>query len=161
MKKYLFFVLFLTAAVLLNAASEVTILNVSYDPTRELYQEYNLAFAKYWKGKTGRPFRSVSRTEDRANSRSVIDGLQADVVTLALACDIDQIAKGPGNTRVASVYRSQRPYTSTIVFLVRKKAEGHQRLEDLIRSGISVITQSQNIGWRALELSGCLGMRAQ
>ncbi len=144
MKKYIFLAIFFGAAVFLNAAQEVTILNVSYDPTRELYQDYNQAFAKYWKGKTGQ---SVVINQSHGGSgkqaRSVIDGLQADVVTLALAYDIDAIAKAglikpDWQKRLA---QNSCPYTSTIVFLVRKgNPKGIKDWPDLVRSGVSVIT---------------------
>jgi sulfate/thiosulfate-binding protein len=108
------------------AAASVSILNVSYDPTRELYQEYNSAFARYWKGKTGD---DVSIKQSHGGSgkqaRAVIDGLEADVVTLALAYDIDAIAQESKNKLLASDWQKRlphnsSPYTSTIVFLVRK-----------------------------------------
>src|SRR5260221_9132182 len=118
----------LTTATLLGAslaqAAEVTLLNVSYDPTRELYVDYNAAFAKYWKAKTGQDVKiNQSHGGSGKQARSVIDGLAADVVTLALAADVDAIAtKGkllPINweTRLPN---NSAPYTSTIVFLVRK-----------------------------------------
>src|SRR5688572_4166106 len=101
-------------------AASVTLLNVSYDPTRELYTDYNAAFAKYWKAKTGQDVKiNQSHGGSGKQARSVIDGLPADVVTLALAGDVDAIAtKGkrlPLNwqTRLAS---NSAPYTSTIVF---------------------------------------------
>src|SRR5580704_10187125 len=123
----------------------VTILNVSYDPTRELYDDYNATFAKYWKAKTGQ---SVTVQESNGGSgkqaRAVIDGLQADVVTLALAYDIDAIADKakllPANWQTRLPNRST-PYTSTIVFLVREGNPKHIRnWDDLVRPGVSVIT---------------------
>jgi sulfate transport system substrate-binding protein len=123
----------------------VTILNVSYDPTRELYDDYNATFAKYWKAKTGQ---SVTVQESNGGSgkqaRAVIDGLQADVVTLALAYDIDAIADKakllPANWQTRLPNRST-PYTSTIVFLVRQGNPKHIRdWNDLVKPGVSVIT---------------------
>ena len=139
----------LLAALALGAgpvlAAQVTLLNVSYDPTRELYEQYNKAFASYWKGKTGD---TVTVRQSHGGSgkqaRSVIDGLEADVVTLALAGDIDAIAKNakllPENWQKRLADNST-PYTSTIVFLVRKG--NPKRLldwNDLVRPGVSVIT---------------------
>lgn len=126
------------------ANQDITLLNVSYDPTRELYEEYNQAFAKYWKAKTGQ---NVSVNQSHGGSgkqaRSVIDGLQADVVTLALAYDVDAIAKAGliksgWQSRLAN---NSCPYTSTIVFLVRKgNPKGIKDWGDLARPGVSVIT---------------------
>jgi sulfate/thiosulfate transport system substrate-binding protein len=123
----------------------VTLLNVSYDPTRELYEEYNKAFATYWKGKTGQDVTvRQSHGGSGKQARSVIDGLGADVVTLALAYDIDQIADKAGllppnwQTRLPD---NSSPYTSTIVLLVRKG--NPKRIKDwgdLARPGVSVIT---------------------
>jgi len=126
-------------------AGSVDLLNVSYDPTRELYQDYNKEFSKFWKGKTGN---SVVVKQSHGGSgkqaRSVLDGLQADVVTLALAYDINELAgKGhllPTNWQ-ARLPHNSTPYTSTIVFLVRKGNPKHIRTwDDLIRPGVSVIT---------------------
>ena len=126
-------------------AADVTLLNVSYDPTRELYVAYNAAFAKYWKGKTGQDVEiRQSHGGSGKQARSVIDGLPADVVTLGLAGDIDAVAtKGkllPINwaTHLAD---NSSPYTSTIVFLVRKgNPKGIKDWGDLIKPGIQVIT---------------------
>ncbi len=138
-----------TAVLALQAvparAAQVTLLNVSYDPTRELYEEFNQSFAAYWKGKTGD---TVTINQSHAGSgkqaRSVIDGLQADVVTLALAFDVDALAKQgkliPDNwqTRLPN---NSAPYTSTIVFLVRKgNPKKIKDWSDLVRAGVSVIT---------------------
>ncbi len=128
----------------LRAAEPIRLLNVSYDPTRELYQELNPAFARFWKQKTGQ---EVSIDQSHGGSgkqaRSVIDGLEADVVTLALAADIDAIARSgalPADWQKALPDNSC-PYTSTIVFLVRKgNPKGIRDWEDLARPGISVIT---------------------
>ncbi len=127
------------------AAGNVTLLNVSYDPTREFYQEYNLAFAKYWKSRTGdNVIIKQSHAGSGKQARSVIEGLEADVVTLALAYDIDAISRMaellPQNWQSRLPYDSA-PYTSTIVFLVRKGNPKNVRdWDDLVRPGISVIT---------------------
>ncbi|MGH8532981.1 MAG: sulfate ABC transporter substrate-binding protein, partial [Gammaproteobacteria bacterium] len=105
-------------------AKEIRLLNVSYDPTRELYQEYNGAFAKHWQEKTGDTVTvQQSHGGSGKQARAVIDGLEADVVTLALAYDIDAIAEKSGFIRKnwqSDLPGSSSPYTSTIVFLVRK-----------------------------------------
>jgi sulfate/thiosulfate transport system substrate-binding protein len=126
-------------------AAEVTLLNVSYDPTRELYVEYNAAFAKYWKAKTGQDVKiNQSHGGSGKQARSVIDGLQADVVTLALAADIDAVAAQGKLLPVNWASRfpeNSSPYTSTIVFLVRKgNPKGIKDWSDLIKPGIQVIT---------------------
>jgi sulfate transport system substrate-binding protein len=129
----------------LFASGPVKLLNVSYDPTREFYQDFNAAFAKYWKTKTGVDVEiNQSHGGSGAQSRSVIDGLQADVVTLGLAYDIDAIAQNakllPENwqTRLPN---NSTPYTSTIVFLVRKGNPKHiKEWNDVVRDGVSVIT---------------------
>ena len=132
-------------AVQPSAAAQVTLLNVSYDPTRELYEAYNTNFASYWKAQTGD---TVTVRQSHGGSgkqaRSVIDGLEADVVTLALAGDIDAIVKN-GNLLAADwqsrLPQNSTPYTSTIVFLVRKG--NPKRIldwNDLLRSGVKVIT---------------------
>lgn len=144
MKKSIFFLGLLWLVASMLHAEDLTLLNVSYDPTRELYQDYNAAFTKYWKTKTGQ---SVAINQSHGGSgkqaRSVIDGLQADVVTLALAYDIDAIAK-TGLIKPDWQKRLQNnacPYTSTIVFVVRKgNPKGIKDWPDLIRPGISVIT---------------------
>ncbi len=123
----------------------VTLLNVSYDPTRELYKDYNGAFAKYWKAKTGQTVTiEQSHRGSSKQSRAVIDGLEADVVTLALAYDIDAIADKakllPASWQ-SRLPNNSSPYTSTIIFLVRKgNPKGIKDWEDLIRPGVSVIT---------------------
>src|SRR6202521_1297088 len=122
MKQLVVVALILALSALGSAQALVTLLNVSYDPTRELYQDYNAAFAKYWKVKTGQDVTiQQSHGGSGAQARSVIDGLQADVVTLALAYDIDAISeKGliapDWQKRLPS---NASPYTSTVVFLVR------------------------------------------
>jgi sulfate transport system substrate-binding protein len=126
-------------------AREIELLNVSYDPTRELYQDYNAAFAKYWKAKTGDTVTILqSHGGSGKQARSVIDGLGADVVTLALAYDIDAIAeKGkliPDDWQ-KRLPDNSTPYTSTIVFLVRKgNPKGIRDWDDLVKPGVSVIT---------------------
>ncbi|MFT3857199.1 MAG: sulfate ABC transporter substrate-binding protein [Aquabacterium sp.] len=125
-------------------AKDITLLNVSYDPTRELYQEYNAAFAKYWKAKTGDDVTvKASHGGSGKQARSVIDGLEADVVTLALAYDIDAIAeKGLLKTDWQKSFKgNSSPYTSTIVFLVRKgNPKQIRNWGDLIKPGVAVIT---------------------
>ena len=127
------------------AQADTTLLNVSYDPTRELYQEFNAAFAKHWKAKTGE---SVVVKQSHGGSgkqaRTVIDGLDADVVTLALAFDIDAIADKakllPPDWQKRLPLNST-PYTSTIVFLVRKgNPKAIKDWDDLAKPGVSVIT---------------------
>ncbi len=132
-------------AVLPAAAGSKKLLNVSYDPTRELYEDYNKAFAAYWKTSTGEDV-SISQSHGGSGKqgRAVIDGLDADVVTLALAYDIDAIAEKaqllPKNWQTL-LPNNSTPYTSTIVFLVRKgNPKGIKDWDDLIKPGISVIT---------------------
>ncbi|HEY1655529.1 MAG TPA: sulfate ABC transporter substrate-binding protein [Candidatus Tumulicola sp.] len=132
------------AAVAARAPASLTMLNVSYDPTRELYDDYNVVFAKYWKAKTGQTVTiQQSNGGSGKQARAVIDGLPADVVTLALAYDIDAIAQKAGllpanwQTRLPG---DSTPYTSTIVFLVRKGNPKKIRdWNDLTRPGVSVI----------------------
>lgn len=127
------------------AAKEFALLNVSYDPTRELYEEVNTAFSAQWKAQTGQ---NVVIRQSHGGSgkqaRAVIDGLEADVVTLALAYDIDAIQKHAGllsKDWQARFPNSSCPYTSTIVFLVRKgNPKGIRDWDDLIRPGVAVIT---------------------
>ena len=120
MRRILLALIFLLAAL---PAAAMTLLNVSYDPTRELYQDFNAAFAKHWKAKTGQDVTvQQSHGGSGKQARSVSDGLEADVVTLALAYDIDAIAASgllPKNWQ-ALLPNNSTPYTSTIVFLVRK-----------------------------------------
>jgi sulfate transport system substrate-binding protein len=126
-------------------AAEVTLLNVSYDPTRELYVDFNKAFAEYWKKKTGNDVKvNQSHGGSGRQARSVIDGLAADVVTLALAGDIDAIATQgkllPVNWE-ERLPNNSAPYTSTIVFLVRKgNPKGIKDWGDLAKPGVSVVT---------------------
>ncbi len=128
-----------------HVQAQATLLNVSYDPTRELYQDYNGAFAKYWKAKTGQDVTiQQSHGGSGAQARSVIDGLQADVVTLALAYDIDAISEKakllPANWQ-SRLPNNSTPYTSTIVFLVRKgNPKNIKDWDDLVKPGVAVIT---------------------
>jgi sulfate transport system substrate-binding protein len=143
MRKPLYLALLLLVLAL-PAAAQIKLLNVSYDPTRELYQDFNGAFAKVWKGKSGQ---SVTVQQSHGGSgkqaRSVIDGLEADVVTLALAYDVDAVAKSGlidknWQTRLPN---NSTPYTSTIVFLVRKgNPKKIKDWDDLVRPGVAVIT---------------------
>ena len=128
-----------------EAFAEKTLLNVSYDPTRELYQEFNPAFIKHWQAQTGEKI-SIRQSHGGSGkqARSVIDGLEADVVTLALAVDIDAIAEHsrqlPEDWQ-ARLPQNSSPYTSTIIFLVRKgNPKGIKDWNDLARAGVSVIT---------------------
>jgi sulfate/thiosulfate-binding protein len=139
----------ITLLALLNplaaSAADVTLLNVSYDPTRELYQDYNAAFAKYWQAKTGDKVTvKQSHGGSGKQARAIIDGLEADVATLALAYDVDQLhEKGkliPKDWQKRLQHNSS-PYTSTIVFLVRKgNPKKIKDWNDLVKPGISVIT---------------------
>jgi len=137
--------LVLGAASPLVHAKEVDLLNVSYDPTRELYDEYNKAFASYWKAKTGDDVViRQSHGGSGKQARAVIDGLEADVVTLALAYDIDSIAAHAHTIDPAWEKRlanNSTPYASTIVFLVRKgNPKGIKDWGDLVKPGVAVIT---------------------
>lgn len=129
----------------LLAQKAVTLLNVSYDPTRELYQDYNAAFIKHWKDKTGADIAvNQSHGGSGKQARSVIDGLEADVVTLALAYDIDAIADKSGlvpRDWQKKLPFNSAPYVSTVVFLVRQgNPKNIKDWNDLVRPGISVIT---------------------
>ena len=131
-----------TAAV---AAQPINLLNVSYDPTRELYKDFNQAFAKHWKDKTGQAVTvQQSHGGSGKQARAVIDGLEADVVTLALAYDIDALHEN--GALVAADWQTRlpnnsTPYTSTIVFLVRKgNPKAIKDWDDLARPGVEVIT---------------------
>ncbi len=126
-------------------AKDVSLLNVSYDPTRELYEEYNKSFAKHWKEKTGDTVTiKQSHGGSGKQARTVIDGLPADVVTLALAGDIDAIATHAKSLPVnwqARLPHNSSPYTSTIVFLVRKgNPKGIKDWGDLVKPGVAIIT---------------------
>jgi sulfate/thiosulfate-binding protein len=145
---------FLTVALLASsiqigglgaAFADTTILNVSYDPTRELYKDFNAAFAEKWKADTGETVTiQTSHGGSGKQARSVIDGLAADVVTLALEADIDAIAKETGKIPAdwkTKLDNNSAPYTSTIVFLVRKgNPKGIKDWGDLIKDDIQVIT---------------------
>ncbi|WP_414625728.1 sulfate ABC transporter substrate-binding protein [Sporolactobacillus terrae] len=128
-----------------NTKKSIKLLNVSYDPTRELYEHYNAAFSKYWKKKANQ---NVTIQQSHGGSgkqaRSVIDGLKADVVTLALSGDIDAIADSTDNLNKNWQKRlpdNSTPYTSTIVFLVRKGNPKHIKdWDDLTRKGVSIVT---------------------
>ena len=135
----------LAGALLTSQVQAVELLNVSYDPTRELYQQYNAAFAKHWKAETGEDVTiKNSHGGSGKQARSVIDGLQADVVTLALSGDIDalnlhqQLVDPNWQKRLAD---NSTPYTSTIVFLVRKgNPKGIKDWDDLVKKDVQVIT---------------------
>ena len=135
----------LPAAGLAQTPKTLTLLNVSYDPTRELFRDINAAYARYWKSKTGQTITiNQSHGGSGKQARSVIDGLEADVVTLALAYDIDEIAKRgkllPANWQ-SRLPQNSTPFTSTIVFLVRKSNPRQVRdWGDLIKPGIEVVT---------------------
>ena len=139
----------ITLALALTAigaqAKDISLLNVSYDPTRELYQDYSAAFSKYWKAKTGNKVSiKVSHGGSGKQARSVIDGIDADIVTLALAYDIDEIAERakllPANWQQRLPHNSS-PYTSAIVFLVRHgNPKGIKDWDDLLKPGVAVIT---------------------
>ena len=148
MKRNNFLLKSLAAALLAGAAftaqAQSTLLNVSYDPTRELYQEYNAAFAKYWQAKGGEKVDiKQSHGGSGGQGRKVVDGLEADVVTLALAYDIDAIAE---KGLLAADWQKRlphnaSPYTSTYIFLVRKgNPKGIKDWGDLVKPGVSVIT---------------------
>ncbi len=128
------------------AHAQVSILNVSYDPTRELYQEFNAAFAKQWAAKNNNEKVDIKASHGGSGgqARKVVDGLEADVVTLALAYDIDEIAEKakllPADWQ-KRLPNNSSPYTSTYIFLVRKgNPKGIRDWDDLIKSGVSVIT---------------------
>ena len=132
------------AASATPAHADTSLLNVSYDPTREFYQEYNAAFAKYWQGKANEKVTiNQSHGGSGKQARSVIDGLDADVVTLALAYDVGALATKnliPGNWQ-KRLPQNASPYTSTIVFLVRKgNPKQIKDWDDLIKPGIGIVT---------------------
>src|ERR1700734_2085591 len=145
-REYFWFALVLMLLLAASAAhaATVTLLNVSYDPTRELYEEYNKAFAAYWRAKTGDEVKvNQSHGGSAKQARSVIDGLDADVVTLALAYDIDALATRGGLIPVnwqTRLPNNSTPYTSTIVFLVRKgNPKGIHDWGDLVRPGVGIV----------------------
>src|SRR5271154_5550047 len=137
-------ILLASSLAISTGAKEIKLLNVSYDPTRELYTEYNAAFAKYWKAKTGDDvIVSQSHGGSGKQAQSVIAGLEADVVTLALAYDIDAISSQakllPANWAEKFPDHST-PYTSTIVFLVRKgNPRNIRNWDDLVKSNVTVV----------------------
>src|SRR6266568_4708088 len=136
----------LVATIPVAAQAETTLLNVSYDPTRELYQDFNAAFARYWKKKGGQEVTvKQSHGGSGKQARSVIDGLEADVVTLGLGYDVEAIQKAgliAPNWQQRLPYGSA-PYTSTVLFVVRKGNPKHIRdWEDLVQPGVSVIASS-------------------
>jgi len=126
-------------------AADINLLNVSYDPTRELYKEYNIAFAKYWKARTGDTVTiNQSHGGGGKQARAVLEGLEADVVTLAIAYDIDQLyqkRKLIPEKWQSSLPNNSSPYTSTIVFVVRKGNPQHIKdWNDIVKPGVSVVT---------------------
>ena len=128
-----------------EALADRTLLNVSYDPTRELYKEFNQLFIKHWKDKTGEDIEiQQSHGGGGKQTRAVIEGLQADVVTLALPYDIDQIHEKAGllpKDWQTKLPHDSIPYTSTIVFLVRKgNPKAIKNWDDLVKEGISIVT---------------------
>ena len=156
MRSYLLRSFFLVAALTSAgtgalAASSVTLLNVSYDPTRELFQQINAAFAKEWKAKTGQDVTiNQSHGGSGKQARSVIDGLEADVVTLALSNDIDAISEKGGLVDPkwqSRLPNNSAPYTSTIVFVVRKgNPKAIKDWDDLAKPGVQVITPNPKTG---------------
>ena len=142
-------IVFAAVLVLLAAgevrAADITLLNVSYDPTRELYKEYNSAFAKYWKAKTGDDVTiNQSHGGSGKQARSVLEGLEADVVTLALGFDVDQLYQKrkliPENWQ-SLLPNNSSPYTSTIVFLVRKgNPLKIKDWDDIVKPSVSIVT---------------------
>ncbi len=144
LKKLVFFIFSIFIATLSLSAKD-SILNVSYDPTREFYKSYNDLFAKYWKTKSGKDIEiKQSHGGSGKQARSVIDGLEADVVTLALAYDIDSISEKSKRLPLdwqKRLTHNSSPYTSTIVFLVRKgNPKGIKDWNDLIKPGVEIIT---------------------
>jgi len=144
-------ILLVVGSILLGVNYAATVearelLNVSYDPTRELYRDFNASFINYWKDKTGETITTINQSHGGSGSqaRAVIDGLSADVVTLALAYDVDVISERanlfPADWQSRLPYNSS-PYTSTIVFLVRKgNPKGIKDWDDIVKDGISIIT---------------------
>lgn len=144
-------------------SNTVSIVNVSYDPTRELYTEYNTIFAEHWKEQTGQDVEVIqSHGGSGKQALEVANGLEADVVTLALEYDIDSIEKAGliEDGWVDKFPDDSAPYTSTIVFLVRKGNPKNIRdWDDLVRDDVACYhTEPQNIRRRKMELPGCLGV---
>ena len=144
------FTIFVAAVLAVSAASnvqaaDVKLLNVSNDPTREFFKEYNPVFAKYWKAKTGDTVEiNQSHAGSGKQARAVIEGLEADVVTLALAYDVDQLYQKrkliPENWQTLLPNNSS-PYLSTMVFLVRKgNPLGVKDWDDIVKPGVSIVT---------------------
>ncbi|WP_333877955.1 sulfate ABC transporter substrate-binding protein [Methylobacter sp.] len=155
MKNYFTRIIVVAALSLLavsnTPAADINLLNVSYDPTRELYKEYNTAFAKYWKTKTGDTVTiNQSHGGSGKQARSVLEGLEADVVTLALSNDIDQLyqkRKLIQEDWQKQLPNNSSPYTSTIVLLVRKgNPQGIKDWNDIVKPGISVVTPNPKTG---------------
>src|SRR5689334_10235721 len=147
MRTFAFTLLLAGSAVLVGGPPTLkpaTLLNVSYDPTRELYEDFNQQFAAYWKAKTGQEVTvKQSHGGSGKQARSVVDGLEADVVTLALAYDVDAVARAGliAPDWQKRLPQNASPYTSTIVFLVRKGNPKHlQGWDDLVKPGVQVIT---------------------
>ena len=143
--KTLFLIALAFATIVAASAKTIELLNVSYDPTRELYVDYNAAFAKYWKAKTGDDVVvKQSHGGSGKQARAVVDGQQADVVTLALAADVDALfsfAKLIPQDWQKRLPNNSAPYTSTIVFLVRKGNPKHIKdWNDLVKPGVGVVT---------------------
>jgi sulfate transport system substrate-binding protein len=143
--KFLISTLLAAAFAVTATAKSVTLLNVSYDPTRELYVDYNTAFAAYWKAKTGDDVViKQSHGGSGAQARAINDGLQADVATLALAADVDalyMVGKLVPPDWQKRLPNNSAPYTSTIVFLVRKgNPKGIKDWDDLVKPGVTVVT---------------------
>ena len=145
MKKTFFQIALIFALAFSAGAKEIKLLNVSYDPTREFYQQYNAAFAKYWKAKTGDDV-TINQSHGGSGKQAqlVIAGLEADVVTLALAYDIDAISQKAGLLPPdwqKKFPNNSTPYTSTIVFLVRKgNPKNIKDWDDLVKPGITIVT---------------------
>ncbi|MGZ8227938.1 MAG: sulfate ABC transporter substrate-binding protein [Methylococcaceae bacterium] len=155
MNKYFNRIIVVTALSILAvshvSAADINLLNVSYDPTRELYKEYNTAFAEYWKAKTGNTVAiNQSHGGSGKQARSVLEGLEADVVTLALSNDIDQLyqkRKLVQEDWQKLLPNNSSPYTSTIVLLVRKgNPQGIKDWNDIVKPGISVVTPNPKTG---------------
>src|SRR5271169_5001676 len=142
--KKIFKILLASSLAISASAKAITLLNVSYDPTRELYQEDNVAFAQYWKAKTGDDVVvNQSHGGSGKQAQSVINGLEADVVTLALSYDIDAISQQakllPADWQ-SRLPDNSTPYTSTIVFLVRKgNPKGIKDWDDLVKPNVSIV----------------------
>ena len=158
------FIVFLLAGLTISASAQVSLTNVSYDPTRELYEQYNVLFGQYWKAKTGQTVTvSQSHGGSGKQSQAVQQGLEADVVTLALGYDIDAIARS-GLTATnwqSRLPNNSSPYTSTIVFLVRKgNPKNVHDWEDLIKPDMQVITANPKTGggarWNYLAAWGAI-----